>query len=150
MQILIVAHASAENMQMVCKHSFQGNYSGGDVLLKYVENSASVDKAYVKGKSSWVQICTDVETYGPIIISDLKASCSIFLPNWMNQRRKNFIWDFENKELHMQTLWRIVNPETNKKEWQWSYSVGVIGSKNWKVFHVWESEGVRYEKRKCK
>ena len=28
-----------KDIEMTCKHSFQGNYSGGDVLLKYEKNN---------------------------------------------------------------------------------------------------------------
>ena len=140
----------AEEIQMTCKHSFQGNYSGGDVMLKYQNNILSNDKAFLKTKGGWIEICSDVKTHGKIKIKDFKASCSIYLANWMNQRRKNFVWDFKLKELHVQTLWKIINPKTNKKEWQWSYSDGELFTKDWKVINVWESDRIEYKKSKCK
>ena len=43
-----------------------------------------------------------------------------------------------------------MNPKTNKKEWSWGFSIGQIGSKDWKVINGWESEGIKYEKRQCR
>ena len=140
---------SAEEIQMTCYHSFQGNYSGGEVLLKYENNLYSNDKAYIRSKDGWVEICTDVETKGKIKINNYQVSCSMYLANWMNQRRKDFIWNFKTKEFHVQTLWKIMNPKTQKKEWQWSYSIGELFTDNWKVINVWESERVEYNKNKC-
>ena len=109
---------------MTCKHSFQGNYNG-DVLLKYEKNAeGGLDKAYIRGKEGWLQICTDMETHGAIQINDFVASCSMYLPNWMNGRRKSFIWNFKTKEMHFQILSRVFNSETDTKEWQWRYSIG--------------------------
>tara|TARA_B100000700_G_C14495868_1_gene601772 strand:- start:30 stop:539 length:510 start_codon:yes stop_codon:yes gene_type:complete len=145
----LATFAISKDIEMTCRHSFQGNYSGGDVLLKYENKVFGRDKAYIKGNGKWIEICTDVETHGDIQIGDFSASCSIYLANWMNGKRKNFIWDFKTKELHFQTLWKMINPETNKKEWRWGFSVGQVGSSDWKVINGWESEGVRYNKRNC-
>jgi len=148
--IIITNNLSAEEFEMTCKHSFQGNYSGGDVKVKYKKNYSSDDKAFIKGKAGWVEICSDVETHGKMKIGNLRVGCSIYLANWMNQRRKDFIWDFKMKELHVQTLWKIFNPKTNNKEWQWSYSTGELFTENWKVINIWESEKIEYKKSKCK
>tara|TARA_B100000700_G_scaffold294170_1_gene355912 strand:- start:473 stop:757 length:285 start_codon:yes stop_codon:yes gene_type:complete len=91
-----------------------------------------------------------METHGTIQINDFVASCSMYLPNWMNGRRKSFIWNFKTKEMHYQILSRIFNSETDTKEWQWRYSVGEVGSKQWKVISGWESVGVIYNKKKCR
>ena len=139
----------AEDIKMTCKHSFQGNYSGGDGLLKYEHLPTSEDKAYIYGDSGWIEICTDVQTHGKIRVENFSARCSIYLPNWMNQRRKDFIWDFRKKELYSQTLWQILNPTTNEKEWQWMYGIGKVGSKDRKHITVWEADHIDYEKRKC-
>ena len=147
---LISSELLAENMEMICKHSFQGNYSGGDTLLRYEHRPMADDSAYIYSKSGWIEICTDVETHGSILVENYRARCSIYLPNWMNQRRKDFVWDFTIKELHVQTLSKILNPSTNEKEWQWRFGVGQIGSKDRKYFSVWESDGIEYKKRKCK
>ena len=150
---LFVLPVFGKDIHMTCKHSFQGNYSGGDVLLKYEDNSLSNDKAYILGKigeKKWLEICTDVNIHGKIRVRDLTASCSIYLANWMDGRRKNFVWNFKTKELYIQTLWKKFNPDTNKEDWQWSYSIGQVGSKDWKVINGWESNGIRYKRRKCK
>lgn len=148
--IPFISPTFGKDIKMTCKHSFQGNYSGGDVLLKYENSVLSHDKAYIMGKSKWIEICTDVNTYGKVRVEDFIVNCSIYLANWMNNRRKDFIWNFKTRELSVQTLSKILNPHTNKKEWRWSYSIGKIGSKNWKVINGWESKGIKYEKRKCK
>ena len=140
----------ADEIRMNCKHSFQGNYNG-DVLLKYDRNTeGGLDKAYIRVKDGWLQICTDMETHGAIQINDFVASCSMYLPNWMNGRRKSFIWNFKTKEMHFQILSRVFNSETDTKEWQWRYSIGEVGSKQWKVISGWESAGVIYNKKKCR
>ena len=108
----------AAYIEMTCQHSFQGNYSGGEVLLKYEYNLLSGDNAYIQTKGEWIEICSDVKTHGMISVSNFVANCSIYLPNWMDQRRRNFIWDFKSKELYVQTLRKKLNPNTNKKKWQ--------------------------------
>ena len=140
----------AEDFEMTCQHSFQGNYSGGQVLLKYEYNFLTEDKAFIQNKGEWTAICSDMETHGMISINNFIASCSIYFPNWMNQRRRDFIWDFKAKELYVQTLSKILNPDTNEKEWQWRYSVGELFTDDWKVINVWESNGIEYKKKKCK
>ena len=148
--MLFISPSFGEDIKMTCKHSFQGNYSGGDVLLKYEINFLSNDKAYILGKNKWIEICTDVKTHGKVRVDDFIVNCSIYLANWMDNKRKDFIWNFKTKELHVQTLSKILNPNTNKKEWRWMYSIGQIGSKDWRVIHGWESKGIKYKKRKCK
>ena len=145
-----ISPSFGKEIQMTCKHSFQGNYSGGDVLLKYEKSFLSNDKGYIRGKSKWIEICSDVNTHGKVKVKNFTVNCSIYLANWMDNRRKDFIWNFKTKELHVQTLSKLLNPNTNKKEWKWIYSIGQIGSKNWKVINGWESEGIKYKKRKCK
>ena len=95
-----ISPSFSKEIKMTCNHSFQGNYSGGDVLLKYEDNSLSNDKAYILGKigeKKWLEICTDVNIHGKIRVGDLTASCSIYLANWMDGRRKNFVWNFKTK-----------------------------------------------------
>ena len=145
-----ISPSFSKDIKMTCKHSFQGNYSGGAVLLKYQSNSYSSDKAYILGNNEWIEICTDVNTHGTVSVENFIVNCSIYLANWMNNRRKDFVWNFKTKELHIQTLSKLLNPNTNKKEWKWMYSIGQIGSKNWEVKSGWESEGIKYKKRKCK
>ena len=145
-----ISPSFSKEIKMTCNHSFQGNYSGGDVLLKYESPSFSSDKAYILGNNKWIEICTDVNTHGTVSVENFIVNCSIYLANWMNNRRKDFVWNFKTKELHVQTLSKLLNPNTNKKEWKWMYSIGQIGSKNWKVINGWESEGIKYKKRKCK
>ena len=149
LSLLLTISLSAETTKMTCKHSFQGNYSGGDVLLKYKENKFSQDKAYIFAKNEWIELCSDVETHGKIYVDDLVVSCSIYLPNWMNQRRKNFIWNFRDKELQVQTLSKLFNPQTGNQEWQSSYSVGKLFTKTWLVIKSWESDGIKYTKSSC-
>ena len=74
----------------------------------------------------------------------------MYLPNWMNGRRKSFIWNFKTKEMNFQILSNVLNSETETKEWQWRYSIGEIGSKQWKVISGWESAGIIYNKRRCR
>ena len=145
-----ISSSYGKDIKMTCKHSFQGNYSGGDVLLKYEKDFLSKDKAYIQRKSEWIEICTDVNTHGKVRVEDFVVHCSIYLANWMDNRRKDYIWNFKTKELYVQTLSKTVNPNTNKKEWSWGFSIGQIGSKDWKVINGWESEGIRYEKRQCR
>ena len=56
-----------------------------------------------------------METHGAIQINDFVASCSMYLPNWMNGRRKSFIWNFKTKEMHFQILSRVFNSETDSE-----------------------------------
>ena len=140
----------ADEIRMTCKHSFQGNYNG-DVLLKYEKNAeGGLDKAYIRGRKGWLQICSDMETHGTIKIHDFVVSCSMYLPNWMNGRRKSFIWNFKTKEMNFQILSKVINSKTETKEWQWRYSIGEIGSKQWKVISGWESADIIYNKRSCR
>ena len=102
-----ISPSFGKDIKMTCKHSFQGNYSGGDVLLKYETNVPSHDKAYIMGKSNWIEICTDVNTHGKVRVENFIVNCSIYLANWMDNRRKDFIWNFKTKELYLQTLSKI-------------------------------------------
>ena len=140
----------AEVIEMDCQHSFQGNYSGGYVSFRYRSLLDSEDEAYVKAKAGWVRICTDIQNADQIVVKDSVASCMIYMANWMNGKKKHYIWDFEEKVLYVQTLTQRLNPKSEKRDWQWVYSVNEVGSKDWKVLQGWESEGVKYEKRKCK
>lgn len=134
---------------MYCQHSFQGNYSGGYVLLKYQKKMDNNDKAFIKGKNGWVELCTDVKTHGRVKIKDYIASCSIYLANWMDGKRKNYIWNFKEKQLSVQTLINVFNYETNLRDWQWRFFYKKEGSSESSYAKGWESQGIMYEKRKC-
>ena len=146
----VVTPIFGEVIEMTCRHSFQGNYSRGDVLLRYEYKNLSTDKAYIRVKEHWIEICSDVETHGTVKVKDFIARCSIYLANWMNGKRQDFVWDFKKKELNSQTLSRQMNPYTNLAEWKWRYSLGEVGSKDWKVISGWELDGIMYEVSKCK
>ena len=134
---------------MTCKHSFQGNYSG-DVIVKYeIIKEGGGDKAFIRGNEDWIPICSDMETHGEIQIYDLRASCSMYLPNWMNGRRKSFIWNFKTKEVYFQSLSKVWNDQAKLMDWQWRYSVGKVGAEDWEVLKGWEIDGVIYDKKGC-
>ena len=86
---------------MDCQHSFQGNYSGGYVSFRYQSLLDSEDEAYVKAKAGWVKICTDIENSDQIVVKDYVASCMIYMANWMNGKKKHYIWNFEEKVLSL-------------------------------------------------
>ena len=86
-----ISPSFGKDIKMTCKHSFQGNYSGGDVLLKYETNFLSNDKACIRGKSKWIEICTDVNTNRKVRVENFIVHCSIYLANWMDNKRKDFI-----------------------------------------------------------
>ena len=154
--LLSIKHVSTQQRQM-WKNRILKQMEIADGLNKLCEDESSLeDAAYMRGvnhgdvtyySDSEFSTC---ETHGSILVENYRASCSIYLPNWMNQRRKDFVWDFKTKELHVQTLSKILNPSTNEKEWQWRFGVGQIGSRDRKYFSVWESDGIEYKKRKCK
>ena len=52
--------------------------------------------------------------------------------------------------MHFQILSKVLNSETKTEEWQWRYSIGEVGSKEWKVVTGWESASVIYNKKKCR
>ena len=77
----------AAYIEMTCQHSFQGNYSGGGVLLKFQENFLYGDKAYIRWKGEWIEICSNAETYGKIQVSDFRlVVVYTFLIEWIKEK----------------------------------------------------------------
>ena len=140
---------ASQTVEMYCEHSFQGNYSGGKRLLKYETLWSGIDKAYIASADGWIELCSDMETHGATSVDNLIVSCSIYLPNWMNGKRKSFIWNFKTKQLFVQNLTKMFNSKTGEDGWQWRHSVGEVGSKGWIVSTGWEKEGMVYSKKGC-
>ena len=140
---------ASQTIEMYCDHSFQGNYSGGKRLLKYERLFSGTDKAYIKTRNGWIELCSDVDTHETTSVDSLVVSCSVYLPNWMNGKRKNFIWNFNTKKLFVQNLTKMFNSETGKDGWQWRQSIGKVGSKNWTVNTGWEEMGMVYSIKDC-
>ena len=141
--------AASQTIEMYCEHSFQGNYSGGKRLLKYEQPLSGIDKAFIKTKDGWIELCSDLDTHKATSVDNLVVSCSVYLPNWMNGKRKNFIWNFKTKKLFVQNLTKMFNSETGKDGWQWRQSIGKVGSKNWTVNTGWEEMGMVYSMKDC-
>ena len=141
--------AASQTIEMYCDHSFQGNYSGGKRLLKYEQLISGTDKAYIKTKNGWIELCSDVDTHNITLVNDLVVSCSVYLPNWMNGKRKSFVWNFKTKKLFVQTLTKTFNSETGEDGWQWRQSIGEVGSKDWIVNIGWEDAGIVYSETNC-
>ena len=87
---------ASQTIEMYCEHSFQGNYSGGKRLLKYEQTFSGIDKAYIKTRNGWIELCSDVDTHETTSVDSLVVSCSntFQIDEW---KKKNFIWNFKTK-----------------------------------------------------